>query len=308
MRKSDMDGIDVRSLRFLATLLDLGTITAAGSALGLSQTSASREIARLRKVLGDPLVVRGAHGPVLTGRALALVGPVADALAAVGVLFQPTTFEPLTAERLFRVASTDYGAICVLAAVSVQIARLAPQIRIEIVPWGKSTRDDLSNRTLDAALYIETDMPADTRFKPLFRDDYVLIHDPRHHTADKSGLSKLVFADRVVVLYPTPTGLMRDDPIAAEYPHARPPVLLTPYFAFVAPSLTGTSRIAVVPRRVATTFGSQGLTAVDLPFASAGFDFRLYWHERHHQDAGHKWFRSMMTISGLSANGPLPFT
>ena len=61
--------IDLNLLRLLQALVDTGSVTRAGEAIGLSQPAASRAIARLRMCLRDPLIVRTGRGWVLTALA-----------------------------------------------------------------------------------------------------------------------------------------------------------------------------------------------------------------------------------------------
>ena len=60
MRKmySDLDRLDIRSLRMLKHFLDTRSVTKAGEALAISQPAASWVLAQLRRALGDPLLVR----------------------------------------------------------------------------------------------------------------------------------------------------------------------------------------------------------------------------------------------------------
>ena len=59
---TELDSLDLRSLRLLKSILELRSVTKAGETLTLSQPAASRVLAQLRRALGDPLLVRGRHG------------------------------------------------------------------------------------------------------------------------------------------------------------------------------------------------------------------------------------------------------
>src|SRR5689334_11663617 len=56
-------------------------VTRAAQRAGVTQSAMSRRLARLRGLLGDPLLVRTGRGMVLTQRASALAAPLARALA-----------------------------------------------------------------------------------------------------------------------------------------------------------------------------------------------------------------------------------
>src|SRR5436190_21772503 len=55
-------GLDLSHLELLAAVAELGSISAAASRVGLSQSAASHALAGLRKRIGDPLFVRTAKG------------------------------------------------------------------------------------------------------------------------------------------------------------------------------------------------------------------------------------------------------
>ncbi|MFE5775459.1 LysR family transcriptional regulator [Brachybacterium sp. NPDC056505] len=61
---------DLASLELLVAVIDLGSVSAAASALGLAQPNASRQLSRLERRLGARLVDRGARGsePTAAGR------------------------------------------------------------------------------------------------------------------------------------------------------------------------------------------------------------------------------------------------
>jgi DNA-binding transcriptional LysR family regulator len=61
---------DMPSLELLVAVVDLGSVSAAASALGIAQPNASRQLSRLERRLGTKLVARGARGsePTAAGR------------------------------------------------------------------------------------------------------------------------------------------------------------------------------------------------------------------------------------------------
>jgi DNA-binding transcriptional LysR family regulator len=149
MQDPHVETLDLRSIRFLARLLETGSVTRAGEACGLSQPSASRVLARLRDVLGDPLLVRGQQGHVLTSRAESLREGVQEALAAMGFVFTRDGFDPAATDRVFHVAASEYtmctGAGALLQAVLAQ----APRARVHFEQIGSATLDALESGRID---------------------------------------------------------------------------------------------------------------------------------------------------------------
>src|SRR5262245_28503449 len=101
--------LDLNLLVALRALLAEKHVTRAAARVRLTQPAMSHALARLRTVLGDPLLVRTSSGMQLTPRAEALVAPLERALGEVSkLLAPPEQFDPARSTRTFRVATTDY--------------------------------------------------------------------------------------------------------------------------------------------------------------------------------------------------------
>ena len=79
----NLGGIDLNLLVALDALLSERSVTRAAQRVGLSQPGMSNALARLRRLFGDPLLVRRGAALVPTARAEALAGPVREALALI---------------------------------------------------------------------------------------------------------------------------------------------------------------------------------------------------------------------------------
>jgi LysR family transcriptional activator of mexEF-oprN operon len=100
---------DLQLLAILETLVVEGHVSRAAERLGLSQPAMSAILARLRKVFDDPLLLRTAAGMVPTPRALELVDRARPLLVQARALMEKARpFEPVKAERTFRIMATDY--------------------------------------------------------------------------------------------------------------------------------------------------------------------------------------------------------
>ena len=83
---NDLRRVDLNLLVILDALLSEQHVTRAAERLHLSQPAVSHALARLRDLLGDPLLVRAGANLVPTPRALELMAPLAEALAQVQAL------------------------------------------------------------------------------------------------------------------------------------------------------------------------------------------------------------------------------
>jgi len=110
--------VDIKLLLALEAIVDERNVTKAAKRVGLSQPAMSNALARLRKLLGDPLLVRTGEGMVATPRAQEIVEPVREALASIRNAIRPKhSFVPGASSVLFTIASTDYAELLFLPAL-----------------------------------------------------------------------------------------------------------------------------------------------------------------------------------------------
>ena len=107
MHDVHLASIDLNLLVALDALLEERHVTRAARRIGRTQSATSHSLARLREILGDPLLVRSGAVLVPTPRAIELAGPVRAILDAIRRTLAGARFEPATASRA--VASSSGG-------------------------------------------------------------------------------------------------------------------------------------------------------------------------------------------------------
>lgn len=96
----NLQRLDLNLLRTLHVLLSENNVTRAAQRLNLSQPSVSVQLARLREIFADPLLLPGPRGMQPTARADELRGPLRDALLALELAVAPVQpFDPATAAQ-----------------------------------------------------------------------------------------------------------------------------------------------------------------------------------------------------------------
>src|SRR5262245_26208310 len=118
-----MKTYDLNLLRTLEALLAAGSVTGAAERLHLSVPATSHALARLRELMGDPLLVRAGRRLVPTPRAQALREPVAQWIAQASTLLEASRANDLaSSERRFVVRAPDSFAIAFGAALGAALA------------------------------------------------------------------------------------------------------------------------------------------------------------------------------------------
>src|SRR3978361_1626645 len=151
----NLNSLDLNLLVALDALLLEGRVSRAALRIGLSQPATSHALARLRDLIGDPLLVRAGARMELTPRAQALRGPLAQALDQVRGLFIPDDFDAARSERHFRLMMPDLAVELLVPPLMQKITRLAPNVRLDIVPWrGPAIFTAEFARTIDLVISI----------------------------------------------------------------------------------------------------------------------------------------------------------
>jgi DNA-binding transcriptional LysR family regulator len=151
----NLTALDLNLLVALDALLLEANVSRAAMRIGLSQPAASHALQRLREALGDPLLVRTGARMELTPRAQALRGPLAQALDQVRGLFISDDFDAASSERVFRLMMPDLAVELLMPPLMEKMARLAPNVRLDIVPWrGPAIFNADFARTIDLVISI----------------------------------------------------------------------------------------------------------------------------------------------------------
>src|ERR1700712_3444439 len=96
--------LDLNLLVALDALLDERSVNRAAERLHTSAPAMSRTLAKLRRILDDPVLVRAGRAMVPTPRALALHGAVRDLVEQARMIFTPPQPpQPVSLERVFSI-------------------------------------------------------------------------------------------------------------------------------------------------------------------------------------------------------------
>ena len=297
--------LDLNLLVVLDALIAERSVQQAGRRLGLSQSATSHALDRLRKLLGDQLLVRTASGMEPTPRALSLAGPLRAALKDIEGALTPDTFDPVAAEGGFTIAVETYGTIVVLPQL-VEIRKEAP--RIEITVCSGSADEILAGidrGTFDLAIGSFRHLPDRFMTCHLLSDEHVCVMRAGHPKAQASlSLENYLAADHLLL---TMSSSRSDEVDEALTSHnlARRIVMRVPHALAAVIALLRSDMLASVTRGAAHIFAETApLLCVELPFSVPAAEFRLVWNKRLHHSPGHIWLRrKFVAIAGGEYSG-----
>ncbi|GAA0727118.1 LysR family transcriptional regulator [Sphingomonas japonica] len=293
----DTKNLDLGLLVTLETLLAERNVSRAARRLNLSQPALSARLARLRDALGDPLLIPGQRGMVLTQRALEMMQPLQEALESVRrVVERGAPFDPETLRSTVVIAASDYAQYALLARYSVALRTEAPMIRIawRSMPDLLALATQLERGEVDLALARPETAPAGMRQRHLYEEEYVVIAR-QGHPAVRGTLDLDVFCalDHVVVStrgggFAGPT-----DAALEAIGRRRTVALSTSGFLIVPEIVLRSDMIAVVPRRIADGW-SERVQVLEPPLHISGFAITCIWHERTTNHPAQSWLRDRL--------------
>ena len=290
---------DMRLLRCFEALMAERSVSRAAQRLNLSQPAMSHALGRLRRLFDDPLLLKG-HGQMNpTGRALELETQVRDLLAGADRLIRkPTAFDPATARARFVMMAPEYVEYLIAPLLVQRLQEEAPGIDVEFRTSDPEHALDWFERgDIDFRLGWLPESPQTLRFKLLFRDRLVCLAR-KGHPRIKGRIPAETYLQTPHVRVQKPRTWVStraiDQAVSSLRRRLRVALQVQNVFA-VANVVAGSNFIATVPERLARSFSEKfPIQILPLPLNVPDMRIAVYWHERTHKQAAHKWFRQLL--------------
>ena len=298
IQKMDISRIDFNLLATLEALLAERSVSRAAQRLQLSQPALSAQLARLRKMFGDPLFIPSHRGMTPTPLALQLQAPLAAALARLReVVTSARIFDPARDSVTVRIAASDYVQSALLLDFMLALRGLAPGLRVALRAADATRLEvQMEKGEIDLAILTPEGIADALRSRPLFEENYAFIAR-RGHPALRRGLDTRRFcALEHVVVSPRGGGFTTPvDQVLEAMGMERRVVLSASTFHSVLDLVERSDLVALVPARLAAARGSR-LRVLAPPLAVPGFAIHMAWHDRNHGDAAQRWLRERLAM------------
>jgi DNA-binding transcriptional LysR family regulator len=321
-RRADFDKIELYLIRVLHTLITERSVSRAALRLQSTQPAVSAQLRRLRELTGDPLLVRAGNGMTPTATALQLAGPAANLLQEADRLFSPHNrqrgFEPLTSAATFRIAASDYLDPLFLPELVAQLKKLAPQVKLELLPLSSEFdyRRSLAAGEVDLVIGNWLEPPGELHLGRLMSDDIVCLvaeHHPVARSAATRGwtVEKYLACEHVA---PTPTfrgarGVI--DEHLAGLGLSRDIVVRSAHFSLI-PLMVAQSLLVLTTGRLFCSryVDTLPVRIVRCPVAFPPLTYFQLWHDLTHASAAMRWLREQVrdVARGLASHGMLQRT
>ncbi|MYU54183.1 MULTISPECIES: LysR substrate-binding domain-containing protein [Streptomyces] len=292
--------IDANLAVALDALLAEQSVTRAAARLRTSPAAMSRTLARLRRILQDPLLVRAGQTMVPTPRAQALRDEAATVVSRLGALLTPGAgVDPATLRSTFTLQTADVVGAALAPGLLELVRREAPGVslrfRAEALEAGPALRGgevDLEVGAIDhVAPETQVEEWVTLRMAAAVRSGHPLTEGPltpaRLAAAEHVGVSR-----RGRFTGPLDTARAEQDL------KRRVTVVLPSHLAAMALAarsdvvcLVPTAPPGAATSPLTDTATALGLHLLDIPLPLPPVTIGMAWHPRHAADGAHHWLR-----------------
>ncbi|MET0452497.1 MAG: LysR family transcriptional regulator [Mycobacterium sp.] len=285
--------LDLNLFVALDALLDEGSVGGAAQRLHTSPPAMSRTLARLRRLLDDPILVRAGRAMVPTPRALAMQSGVHE-LVEQGrrLLAPPEQPDPATLRRTFSIQIGDLLSNTIGARLVSRIRSEAPGVTLRFVGDSHEDTDALRDGSVDLELGQMRRAHPETHIEPLFSDRMVGVVRAGHEFVTKRvTLKRFAAAEHVVS---SRRGRLTGpiDGLLAEHGLRRRVVVCTPSALGSLQLIQNSDLVGITPLVITRdTVAAFSLQTFDIPLSLPTLDLSVAWHPRYDADAAHQWLR-----------------
>ncbi len=302
MHATHIGRVDLNLLPALIALLEERHVSRAAVRVGMSQPAMSRSLHRLRRTLGDDLLVRTPEGYRLTPRGERILDRLATAVPQLEDVFAGAEFDPSTTELEMRVAGSDYAQAVIGPGLSSRVATASPGSTLRFRPWHRDVLAELSDGVLDLA-FIGAQTPEPLRREELFSDRFVCVVSAGHPLADRPalGLAEYLGCRHLIIDLVDGRQPAIDRVLSARGTPRRAGLIL-PVHATATLALPGTDLVLTMPQRLVGHYASgEALRVLRAPDEIGTMTYWMAWHPRLDRDPVHRWLRDGVreTAAGL---------
>jgi DNA-binding transcriptional LysR family regulator len=283
---------DLNLLVTLDVLLAEGSVARAAQRLRLSPSAMSRALERLRRTMGDPLLVRAGRGLVPTPRAIEFRERAHQLVLDAEAVLRPA--ENLDLQQLVRTFTLRTSEGFVENFGPDLIARVgaeAPGVRLRFVQKPDKESTALRDGTVDLETGVVGKATSpEVRAQALFRDRFIGAVRLGHPLAEGEITPARYAAGRHVAVSRRGSGKGLIDEALAPFGLQREIAVIVGGFATALALARATDLIASVPARHTGNLRA-GLHSFPLPVPTPEITVSLLWHPRLDADPAHRWLR-----------------
>jgi DNA-binding transcriptional LysR family regulator len=306
--RPEFDTIDLHLIRVLHTVILERSVSRAAVKLASTQPAVSAQLKRLRALTGDPLLVRAGQQMQPTEAALQLLDPAARMLQDAERLFsrhgrvlRGAPFEAAASQALFRIAASDYLDPLFLPRLVTHIKRVAPGVRLELMPLTQDYdyRRHLAAGDVDLVIGNWLLPPEELHLGRLLTDEVVCLVAQDHPSAVRSPrgwtVDRYLDNEHVAPMPMSPGALGVIDEHLRHAGVQRRIVVRASHFSLIPLMVAGSLLVLTTGRLFCSRYvGTLPVKIVRCPVAFPPLTYYQLWHELTHAAPSMRWFREQV--------------
>lgn len=298
MNTIDIRKLDMTLLLVFQEVMRHRKLTTVAERLGLTQSSISHSLRRLRDVFGDELFLRRHNGVEPTARARALEPVVRQVIEALrGAIKTDQPFAPENVRGVIRISMADHYCALIGAPLVRGISESAPNLQLSIRPLvRRAALGALGANDIDLALGRFMKLPKGIRGQKLFDETHRLVVRKGHPVIGRTvDMKRFLAVEHILVsLGGDLEGVV--DQALAKIGKQRKLVAAMPFFLPAIATVARTDLVTTIPSRHAKVFADTfRLNVLRPPLAIPGYTAAVVWHERNDNNALIRWMIAKVT-------------
>jgi DNA-binding transcriptional LysR family regulator len=305
MKKIDHLDLDGRAMALFLAVLEEGSVTAAATRLGLTQSAVSHGLKKLRRIVGDPLFAKSGRGIIATAHAQALAARAHALIDEMRAFAGGATFDPARAQLSLTIAANDFQRDLLLPGFFRRVAAKVRRLNLKIIPSQSPSPAMLRENRCDLLITPLPPSGIDIVQKLLLQDHYVCYYDAGARPPPETQADYLA-ARHVTVVYADNERLNFDRRLEASGVH-RDIAISVPSFSGVPVFLRGFDMLASMPSLLSQSV-MRGFASARIPLPSrvgalTKLPMFMVWHQRYQKDPAHLWLRQELVVAS-QVKGP----
>jgi DNA-binding transcriptional LysR family regulator len=293
----NLASIDVNLLYLFKLLYEKRSIKEVADILNVTQSAISHSIKRLKLCLGDELFHRTSSGLTPTSYAEEISSSILIGFNAIqeSINFK-MNFDPANSKRSFNLSMTDVGEIIFLPKLIPHLAKVAPNISINIVSCSSSElQKELELGSIDLAIGLLPELRTGFYQRRLFTQKYKLMLRKSHPLLSEKITESLIFQYKHIAISSKDSGhgiiekYLQNNHVERNIASKLSHFIAVPYILSVS------DFIATVPAKLSEiTKHHFDVISIDHPLALPEIQVNIFWHGRLHEDIANQWLRRLI--------------
>lgn len=299
--------VDLNLLVYLDVVLREKNVTRAAEQLGITQPAMSNSLKKLRKLFGDPLLVRSSEGMTPTEFALQLHPRIRELLDSIAQLLEPKSeFRPYSTSRVFRIMVSDYAEATLIPHLVKALRSEAPKVVLDFLTPSDVSYRDMEQGRVDLAINRFDEIPQSFHQVLIWRDTFSCLlsaNNPDiHHFNLKNYLkmphiwvSKTGMGVGFGVNPNNSDGLGAVDQALNRLGKKRHISLFTRHYQMTALLLANKELVATLPTKIARLQAdNRQIILKEPPFFIPEFELTMAWSPLLQHHPAHRWLRRLI--------------